>query len=253
MLRCVITFSFAICLLACVEGADAHSGRRLLVEVVDGKLQAQGVNTGPDDGAPALRPYLNAIHDHWQNVPALVEATASLPGFDIGPSASLPLLGHALDLELIGASKWVSPPMMPSPATIPVLEPLDASQLITIVAPIGETDTNALGTVRLTDDVPFGGLADIDLVYGIDGFPAGEIHVLEYLLHATPNGAGVSAVESSDSIYVLLSPDGSTPQERLHHASLFLEEYLATVPEPGTLSLAFATLAMASYRRPRRL
>ena len=54
----------AVCLVL-ESSCSAHSGRRFSIEVVNGPPAAQGINTGPDDGAPFIRPYLNAIHDHW--------------------------------------------------------------------------------------------------------------------------------------------------------------------------------------------
>ena len=42
----------------------AHNGRGFEIEVVAGKLQAQGVHPVEPDGAAAVRPYSNSIHDH---------------------------------------------------------------------------------------------------------------------------------------------------------------------------------------------
>lgn len=47
------------------------------------------------------------------------------------------------------------------------------------------------------------------------------------------------AVEASDAVFILLSPDGSSPAEKLHHASLYQERYLGTrqIPEPASSTL----------------
>ncbi|MEL6741291.1 MAG: prepilin-type N-terminal cleavage/methylation domain-containing protein, partial [Planctomycetota bacterium] len=50
-----------------------HDGRRLRIEVVDNTLVAQGYISGAnpsDDGGGVVRPYINAIHGHWENNPA---------------------------------------------------------------------------------------------------------------------------------------------------------------------------------------
>lgn len=229
--------------------SNAHSGRRLVVEVVNGKLQTQGLNTGPSDGAPAIRPYLNSIHDHWGNVDALGIATATLPGFDIPPSAAL--AGQDLELELRSVTKWVSPPPMPSPSVIPNLQPLDPGQLITVDGATDGVDSDGLGSITLFEDVPINGVTDLDLNYGINELPSGEIHVLRFILSATPNGGGAPSLEPSDPIHILLSPDGVGPLERLHHASLFLEQYVTTIPEPsafGEVVLAFACRTLGRKR-----
>ena len=246
-------------LLACAlvvavcDMAEAHLGRRLLIEVVDGKLQTQGVNTGPDDGAPAIRPYPNAIHDHWRNVESLGIATASLPGFDVSPAAATALQGSGLELRLDAVLRWRSPPMHPDPGHTPRLEPLAAGQVLTIDGPTETLNSENLGALTLLDEVPFGGVADLDLIYGINALPTVEIHVLRFGLTATPIGGRLPTVAASDPIYVLLSPDGDGPVERLHHASLFLENYLATVPEPSTGSLAIlAAITLGRVRSRRR-
>jgi len=75
------------------------------------------------------------------------------------------------------------------------------------------------------------------LIYQIDSKPLDEIYVFEFQLRATPIASGVNALLPSDSVFVLLSPDGAGPDERLHHASLFLEQYVTTIPEPASATL----------------
>ncbi|QDV73869.1 hypothetical protein [Botrimarina mediterranea] len=229
--------------------ADAHIGRRFSVEVVNGKLQAQGVNNGESDGAPLTRPYVNVIHDHWKNTPGLDQAYATLPEYDVSPSAATALLGHSLSLELIGVTRWQSPPMMPGANTAPTLTQLAPGDLITVEAAMGVADSIDFGTVTLMEAVPFGGAREVAVLYQINSHPADEIHVLEFILSTSS-----AAIEPSNTIYVLLSPDGDNPMAKLHHASLFLEGYLATIPEPTGACLAVASVggALLSQRRKRR-
>lgn len=229
--------------------ADAHRGRRFAVELVGDKLQAQGVNTGPDDGLPAVRPYANTIHDHWRNVDPLVTALSTLPGFDV-PGFVTPLVGHELTLDLVSVRKWENPPLMPPAATMPRLKPLGAGEFISIIGPVGETDSAELGGVTLSSEIRSGGALDLDLVYQINALPENEIHVLEFILSAAPASGVPTTIRPSDPIYVLLSPDGATPAERLHHASLFLETHLATIPEPT--SGALLAIALPLVLRTRR-
>lgn len=236
----------AVVLSAC--DAWGHVGRRFSVEVVNGKLQAQGLNTGMSDGAPQTRPYVNAIHDHWKNVPGFDQAYATLPEYDVSVSAATALLGQSLSLELIGASRWDSPPMMPDANTAPLLTPLALGDLITVEANFGVADSVNLGTVTLLQSVPFGGIKEVPVLYQINSHPANELHVLEFILSSSS-----STVQPSDPLYVLLSPDHSDPMNRLHHAALFLESYLATVPEPTAAALVVVLIGsrLLSRRRSR--
>ena len=260
----ILAIGIGLGLLVCIESTWAHTGRRFLIEVVQGKLQAQGVNTGEPDGAPDVRPYPNAIHAHWSNVTPDPSsgldpfATSFLPDFEVPIDASfVHLKFHEITLELLGASKWVDPPMMPPEGTVPVLEPLDPNEVIRIETVNTDISTDTLGELLLSVSVPQAGIDDIVLNYNIDGHPTNQIHVLEFLLTATPaDPSQPDLIEDSDPIYVLLSPDGIDSAERLHHASLYLEEFLGTnagaVPEPGALVLTLSTLLSLCCVRSRQ-
>lgn len=229
-------------LAAC--SAFAHDGRRFAIEIVDNRLQAQGINTGPDDGAPAFRPYLNSLHDHWTNSDSN-SASASLPGFDVTPSAATRLLGHRLELELLGVRRWDNPAAPPFVGA-PLLSPLASGDSIYVHGPDTTLSSDSPGVMTLLDEITFGGVQDIDVVYEADFTPLGEIHVLDLRLIASRLDGGGASILPSATIHVLLSPDGATPQERLHHASLYLESYLATVPEPA--SGAVVALGIVLFR-----
>ena len=77
-------------------------------------------------------------------------------------------------------------------------------------------------------------------------FEGQEIYVLEWILNTT-----APDIAASRSIYTLLSPDGATPQERLHHASLYTEAWLG-VPEPGPASILALLAGLAGLIRRRR-
>lgn len=215
--------------------AWSHDGRRFQVLVDDGQLVAQGANTGADDGSPAVRPYTGAIHDHWRNSPLIGFdlANAVAPEFDVvDPPATL--VDRPLYLSLVSVKKWVNPPRMPTPGMQPLLEELDPGEMVSIGLGVNQVDSQTLGDLLLVPSVPTGGVLDLALDYRINRKPANEIHVLE-LTVSSP----LSSVAPSGSIYVLLSPDGATPAERLHHASLYLEAYLGyQTPEPATVGSA---------------
>ncbi|MFI4897052.1 MAG: GC-type dockerin domain-anchored protein [Phycisphaerales bacterium JB059] len=202
--------------------ANAHDGRRYEVLLVDNQLHARGYNSaGVDDGAGVTRPYYNAMHDHWSFLGAGLGATSDLPGFDLlDPGA---MAGHALTIELVGASKWENPPHMPAPGTVPTLSPLEAGEEIFVSFGLETVSTDAPGSFELASGIGAGGVTDLDLVYDILIEPSEVIFVLEFELSTDAPG-----VAPSSSVYVLLSPDGATPEEKLHHASLHLEGYLGT-------------------------
>ncbi|MEZ6241976.1 MAG: GC-type dockerin domain-anchored protein [Phycisphaerales bacterium] len=214
----------------------AHNGRRMEIKIVNDALVAQGYNsTGEDDGAGVVRPYYNAIHDHWENLGAGLGATADLPGFDIFEAG--PLVGHSVTLTLNAGFKWVDPPLMPPAGTVPDLTPLDGADEVFVTLGLDSASTNSPGPLTLSASVPAGGAEDIDLTYDIGVEPSGVIYVLEFTLSTTAPG-----VEDSSTVYILLSPDGATPEEKLHPASLYLEQYLGTPSCAADLAEPFGTL-----------
>ncbi|MCA9238544.1 MAG: hypothetical protein KDA37_00015 [Planctomycetales bacterium] len=244
-------FAAAVVAALLADSAHAHSGRRFAIEVVDGRVQAQGINSGPDDGAPIVRPYVNSLHDHWQNVQG-IGAVASLPGFDITPSSSVALAGHRLDIEWLRVREWLDPPLTPSEGLVPGLTPLPPDHLLSVHFPSTTLTSDTLGTAVLAEEIVFGGVRDIDLVYQVNRMPQGSIHVLDFRLVPHRLDGLASPILPSATVHVLLSPDGVTPQERLHHASLYLESYLASVPEPSSLLLIATCLAVHAMRLPRK-
>lgn len=242
----------------------AHDGRRFIIEVVEGKLRAQGVNSGASDGAPAIRGYANSIHDHWLNVTPLPEsglgpfASSFLPDFEAPLDVAFTLLkDHRLELELSKALQWKDPPPMPTAGTIPMLTTLDPGVVIQVESTGGVTTSSEMGSVLLSNSVPSGGIEDIVMNYQVNGHPSGTIHVLEFVMSATPNDpAALDVIADSDPIYVILSPDGPDKLTRQHHASLYLEEYLALhpirAPEPSSAVLLTLPLWLASRRRSPR-
>ncbi len=231
----------AICGLA--VSAAAHPGRRFQIQVVDGQLRAQGyITDGVDDGNGLMRPYYNSIHDHWTNVPGDTTAISIQPGYDLLDPG--PLVGEDIMLRLIGASKWVAPPMMPMPGTIPLLEPLGPGETISVTFNQTSVNTDSPGLLPLLFETPVNGAIDMDPLYAIGQHPANVIYVLQFELSTTAPG-----VAASDPIHVLMSPDGDNMMMRLHHASLYLESYLG-IPSPSALAmLGLAGLGACRRRR----
>lgn len=218
------------------------------MQIAGEQLIAQGVNTGPADGAPATRPYPNVIHDHWRNVAGLDQATASLPGFDVSARSDIRLWGQRLDLELKSVRQWVNPPHDPGQGTTPLLQRLAVGEVVTVNGPLGTVTSETLGSFGLVESVSSSGSLDLDLLYEVNRRPAAAIHVLEMVLTASPP-SGPSTLAPSASIYAILSPDGADHHERLHGAALYLEKYLATVPEPQGLTLALSAVCTSLRRR----
>lgn len=235
-------------LVALAANSLAHDGRRLEIIVNNGQLAAQGyISPGqPDDGGGSPRPYLNAIHGHWSIIGGIA-AVASLPGFDIFDPAPAELVGHSLTLELLGAIKWVSPPMDLT-GVIPTLEPLGVGETINVGFGGSDINTDTLGSFLISSSVPVGGIEDIDLQYSMLGVPTNVIYALEWRLSSS-----APDVADSETIYTILAPTG----HMYHQAALHLEQHLGltVVPEPSTLSLSACGLLglLLTARRCRRM
>lgn len=232
----------AVCGLVGV--AAAHPGRRFEVKVVQDKLVAQGyITSGEDDGNGLVRKYWNSMHGHWLNVPDESRAVGTLPGFDFLDTSRLG--GQDVYARVLGASKWVNPPLEPDHDTMPLLEPLGPGETISIAFQGHTVNTDTLGTFPLVTELPPGGFFDIDPLYSIGLLPSAVIYVIQVELSTTAPG-----VASSDPVHILLSPDGNDMVTRLHHASLFLEEHLGTpTPAPAGFAVLGAGLVMVSRRR----
>ena len=235
------TFVCAAGMLVAITSASAHDGRRFRIEVVDDTLVAQGYISGAnpsDDGGGVVRPYINAIHGHWENNPApgVNAASADLPGCDLFSGGAL--TGYSVTLTLHGATKWMDPPMMPPAGTVPELVALESGEEI-FVSYGGELVSSASpGAMVLLENVQSGGHLDLDLSFDIGMNPSAVLFALEFTLSTDAPG-----VADSGPVSIILSPDGSTMMERLHHAALYLETRLgqtlgceADLAEPsGTL------------------
>lgn len=222
------TATAAFAAASITAAATAHDGRRFDIQIHADQLWAQGYISGhnpTDDGGGITRPYMNAIHGHWSNNPAptIDAASATLPGFDLFAGGDL--TGFDLSITLNGASKWVSPPHNPPAGTVPNLVPLKPGEEIFVGFGGGFVTTQAPGSLTLIPAVSPSGLLDIDLTYDIGIEPAGTIFVLEFTLSSSN-----AAIAESETIHVILSPDGNGPMERLHHAALYLEAELGITP-----------------------
>ncbi len=248
--------AFAVLLLTC-SPASAHLGRRLRLNIENGQIVAYGANTGEPDGLPNERPYAGAVHDHWKNytIPALPQPTFAqtfLPEFDV-PASVTGLVGRSLTLDLVGAWQWANPVMAHHGHTTPTLTPLDLGEVIRVEGALNTwTDTAQKGSFLLSEPLPAGGDPDVPILYSIAGHPVNEIHVLKFIISAsTPVGA--QPLRPSAPVFVMISPDGTTMEEKLHHESLLLEEFMSNVPEPsgGCLMLLAALGLVQRSRRPR--
>lgn len=232
---------FLLTLFAAPE-SHAHVGRRIQVGVENGKLVGQGANSNPAAPDFGVRTYPGAVHDHWQANPLDPNAAfAFSPEFDI-LSPIVELRDYPLYLRWESTQKWVAPPMMPMVDTVPVFQPLSPGELIAIEA-TGSTTANSdtLGDLLLHASVPTAGAPDIALLYALNRSPAGSLYVLEFTLHS-----GSPHIAPSDSIYLVMSPFMNAPGGNLHHAAIFLEEYLGTrtvVPERSGVIVALLGLS----------
>lgn len=148
------------------------------------------------------------------------------------------------------------------------LQPLDASEAISLKFGTEVISTDDLGTSNnrtLTMINNFDGLLaldpatgfatnpnapagsngfDVDLQYTYTGsaVPLDTLYILEVALSTDASG-----IAPSETVYTIFSPDGNGPIERLHFASLFVEQ---TIPEPTTAGLlALGAIALLPRRR----
>lgn len=259
-------------LLGATTPIMAHTTGRNFEILVDAfgtgpQLAARGDNlteaTNPmgmiiDPAGP--RNYINAIHGHFANI-AGIAASATSPAFNtnnqIGTDA---LVGESLSLDLIGGFKYDSPRVgrridgnviLPDPIALaenftPL--PLNLPTENIIVTALGSGDTGDLDVASMTHDGSVlltgnfaGGALDFDLRFDVGFVPEDTIYVLETRLLTSAD------VLASDSIFIVLSPDGAGPDERLHFESLHAESLLG-IPEPTSLAL-LAVSAVAALRR----
>ncbi|MGB0766345.1 MAG: PEP-CTERM sorting domain-containing protein [Phycisphaeraceae bacterium] len=212
--------------------AAAHDGRRFEVKVVDNRIVAHGYISGAgaiDDGGGLVRAYYNALHGHFDNITESL-ALADLPGFDLDDEADA-LIGYDLIWTATGFHRWASP------TTSGPVELVGMPRDEVIEVKLGEvsvfSDALESGPTSLTLLSDFDGDngLDLDLSYRFRGpNPVGELFVIESVLRTDAPGIADSA-----SVYTILSPDGSTPMQKLHHPSLYLESVLGSaVPEPAS-------------------
>ena len=228
-MRLVKTLTAALLAGAAVTTANAHDGRRMEIKVVGGQLVGQGyISNGVDDGGGTTRTYVNAIHGHWHfnDAPGVTAASADLPGFDLFGGSEL--TGFGVTATLVDGYRWVNPPVEPTPGTVPVFEALGVQQAVYVSYEGDVASTDDPGPVVLFEHASAAGVLDIDPSYDVADEPTGQLMVLEFVLSTDAPG-----VADSRTVYVILSPDGADPTEKLHHASLYLESYLGTPVEPS--------------------
>lgn len=253
-----------LAVIAATSAATAHNGRRFEIQIMDDQLFAQGYLSGTnpnDDGGGILRPYVNALHDHWSNVGGVV-ATATLPGFDLKSTDGL--FGYDLNLTLTGSGKWSDPMNNVSGGGhmghggMPILSSLDASETIFVgFGNQASIDTDALINPNTPDSFLIaetinGPVTDIDLEYSILQTPNNVLYYLQWELSTTAPGISASA-----PIYTIFSPDKDDPVNSpggpLHHQALALESYLGTpasAPEPNAATLlVLSALGWCSRRK----
>ena len=254
LLLCLIVISVSL-----ESNLQAHNGRRFEIVIENDQLFAQGYLSGSDptdDGGGVVRPYYNALHDHFDNRKSGLGAIASLPGFDLFDTSGL--FGFDLTLSLTDAGKWTDPLNNTHGGGhdgghmgTPMLSPLDANETIYVGFGDQDTDTDQLGSLLLVDNIA-GQVSDIDLDYDIGLYPDNVLYYLQWEL--STNAPGINA---SAPIYTIFSPDKAdpvnSPNGPLHHQALALESFLGTpvsTPEPNAAAiLMLGTLGWCSRRK----
>ena len=224
----------------------AHGvGRLFDVAVMNGQLVARGYNSGSPDGLGTIRPFVNSIHDHFNFIGSEAEpfGITNYPSLDIGilsDSNIDALIGYELRIELVGSAKWINVPAQDGTGAAqdfgtPQLISLTPQDLQNSPADVmrvrysGETiDTVNLGEFLLSPSVA-GPTPDLDFEFFIDNHNSSEIYIFEFRLKTNAPG-----IADSEKIYVIQSPDGIGPVERMHFQSLYLESYLG-LPTPKAI------------------
>ncbi|MFG0306953.1 MAG: GC-type dockerin domain-anchored protein [Phycisphaerales bacterium JB040] len=213
---------FAVVLLvsaAHAPGASQLDGRRYEILVLDGRLYAHGYLLNyNDDGNGVSRPYFNAQHNHWGSRD--VGGSVCLLGFDLYEPG--PLVGHRVWLEMVGSFRWDNPPLLPTPGTEPVLEPLATGEYILARYGGVTVSTETLGALTLSEAVDPGGFVQANVRYDTPAQPTDYLLGVTYVLRTDAPG-----VADSDPLHVIFATgDAPTPVERLHYSALHLEATL---------------------------
>lgn len=230
------------------SATQAHDGRRFQIQSHNGQLFARGYISGTnpsDDGGGIVRPYFNAVHSHWSNIPSGTPllSQADLPGFDLEDQHSLQ--NANLQLTVVGLQKWANF----DPHMTPTLTAGASNESWNIN--FGSNTINTANTGQSLElDPSVGHHEHYDLTYDyiVDSngavAPNDTIYVLQVML--TTDAVGI--LDSHPVNIILSPPTGMTS----HHASLNLEQFLGTpVPEPATLALAAMTAGAMLLRRRR--
>ena len=243
ILKAIITAG--VCLATtCAFGHG--NGRLFDIAVVDGKLIAQGYNSGSPDGLDSIRPFVNSIHDHFNFIGTETQpfGITNYPSWDIGilEGANISeLIGYEITVELVGSGKWINIPEQDGTGLnqdfgVPDLMLFSHEDLEINPAEIirvrynGQTiNTLDLGQFQLNSAVN-GPTPDLDFEFFIDNQNTDEIYFVEFKLKTN-----APRIKDSDTVYVIQSPDGVGPVERLHFQSLYLECYLGTAIDPVVL------------------
>lgn len=192
----------------------------------------------------------------WENVRQhLTDNPSSVP------------LGLALPQGVLDMPFFIEPT-----ETTPDFEPLGAGEVISVLFDGQLVSTDAPGSITLIEDYdgnatlssdgitqfdpssPGSNGVDLDLSYffgaGPAESPSDTLYVIQSVLSATDDGESIG-IADSDPIYTIFSPDGTGPIERLHFASLYLEEFTAQfgIPEPGSLALVLGMSGLIFCRR----
>ncbi len=221
--RCLrLTLNLALLCLLTPVLVQAHPGRRFEIQVVDGRIVAQGVNTkeAPPMGESPVRPYPNAVHDHFDLFVLNGQpiGSANLPGLDI--PAGTPLAQHNLYAEVTGIYLTDAERVAAAAAIGDALHPPGAEQEVRIRLHQTDVSSRALpAQLTIAGDIPTTGVADIDPVYHFVGELGENFVVIEMQLHSDAPG-----IAPSGPVYIVMAPPGM----QYHMPALRLEIRLAS-------------------------